>query len=65
MAHIYNPRTQLVKAGDSEVQGQPQVSESTASIEYIRSSQENKATTKEAIYYLHSITGDQILREGK
>lgn len=55
----------MVEAGDSEVQGQPHVSESTASIEYIRSSQENKVTTKEAIYYLHSITGDQILREGK
>lgn len=55
----------MVEAGDSEVQGQPQMSESTASIEYIRSSQENKATTKEAIYCVHSITGNQILREGK
>lgn len=55
----------MVEAGDSEVQGQPQASELKANIEYIRSSQENKATTKEAIKYLHLITGDQILREGK
>lgn len=55
----------MVEAGDSEVQGQPQVSKFKDNIEYIRSSQENKATTKEAIYYLHLITGEQILREGK
>ena len=47
--HTYNLRTQKVEAGDSEVQGQPQASEFKANIEYIRSSQENKATTKEAI----------------
>lgn len=39
----------MVEAGDSEVQGQPQASEFKANIEYIRSSQEIKATTKEAI----------------